>query len=195
MAKRFMSTDIWDEDWFLDMPNEYKLFWFYVLSSCDHAGIFKVNLRSFCGLNGIKLTSEDALIYFNTGKDRIMELSKNTWFIMDFFSFQYGTTFNENNRLHASIKIIYEKHNIDINKVRGLKDLKEKTKSGLEDDQYGVKDKDKDKDKDIVKLNRNKNGKFSGNFKAQGEELYVARIERDRNENDSSRKADIWGEA
>ena len=26
MAKRFSATEIWDEDWFLDMPNEYKLF-------------------------------------------------------------------------------------------------------------------------------------------------------------------------
>jgi hypothetical protein len=183
MAKRFMSTDIWDEDWFLDMPNEYKLFWFYVLSSCDHAGIFKVNLRSFCGLNDIKLTSEKALIYFNTGKERIMELNKNTWFIMDFFSFQYGSTFNENNRLHASIKNIYEKQNIEMTSVRGLKDLKERTKSVVKEDNDGLKDKDKDILYNIVKKQKNEK-KFSGNFKAQGEELYADRLRRNRESND-----------
>lgn len=179
MAKRFMSTDIWDEDWFLDMPNEYKLFWFYVLSSCDHAGIFKVNLRSFCSLNNVKLSSNDAIKYFNIGKERVMELNKNTWFIMDFFSFQYGTTFNENNRMHASIKKIYEKHNIDINTVRGLKDLKEKSNSLFEEDNDRLKDKDKDILYNIVKKQKNEK-KFSGNFKAQGEELYADRLRRSR---------------
>ena len=43
MAKRFTSTEIWNEDWFLDMPAEYKLFWYYMLCECDHAGLFKVN--------------------------------------------------------------------------------------------------------------------------------------------------------
>ena len=194
MPKRFISTDIWDEDWYIDMPIEYKVFWFYIISNCDHAGIFKVNLRSFCGLNDIDIAANEALLYFNKDKERILEINKNTWFILDFYSFQYGSTFNENNKLHISIRTIYEKYNIDIEKVRGLKEFKKSTKSVDKDDQYGVKDKDKDKD-NIVKLKNQKNGKFSGNFKAQGEELYVARIERDRNENDSSRKADIWGEA
>lgn len=164
MAKRFISTEIWDEDWFLEMTNEYKLFWFYILSSCDHAGIFKVNLRSFCSLNEVKLTSTQALIYFNNGKERIMVISDSIWLISDFFVFQYGTTFNPNNRVHESIENIYKKYKIDINLIRGLIDLKDRAK-------------DKDKDKDVL-LNskKSKDGKFSGNFKAQGEELFAQRF-------------------
>jgi len=138
MAKRFFSTKIWDEDWFLDMPIEYRLFWFYILSSCDHAGVFKVNLGSFCRLNGVKIEPTDALVLLNSGKQRIREINNSTWLIEDFFCYQYGETFNPNNRVHESIEKVYKSHGIKMTTIRGLKDLKD-----------GVKDKDKDKDKEI----------------------------------------------
>lgn len=133
MAKRFTATEIWSEDWYLSMPNEYKLFWFYMLSTCDHAGLFKVNWRSFSGLVEVNLSSSDALDYFNAGKQRVRVIKSSLWFIEDFFVYQYGTTFNLNNRLHASIAAIYFKHQIDLTSIRGLLDLKQ-----------GVKDKDKE---------------------------------------------------
>lgn len=141
MAKRFTATEIWNEDWFLDMPIEYKLFWYYMLANCDHAGLFKLNLRSFCGLNEVKMTSNKALEYFNTGKQRIRVVSESIWFIEDFFVYQYGVVFNWNNRVHDSIGKLYLRHKINLTSIRGLLDLKE-----------GVKDKDKDKDKDIITM-------------------------------------------
>ena len=138
MAKRFISTAIWDEDWFLDMPPEYKLFWFYILSNCDFGGLFKVNLRSFCGLNGFNIDPDTALQYFNKNKQRIKVLdNQQVWLIEDFFSFQYGTTFNPENRVHASIEKLYLKYDLKMTSIRGLIDLKDR-----------VKDKDKDKDKE-----------------------------------------------
>ena len=149
MAKRFSETEIWEEDWFLDMPNEYKLFWFYMLSKCDHAGIFKVNLKSFRGLIEVKLTSADALLYFNYGKQRVRVVSENIWYIEDFFVFQYGTTFNINNRMHSSIEKVLKKYNIELTTIRGLKDLKDT-----------LKDKDKDKDNSSsVEKTKNSNAK------------------------------------
>jgi hypothetical protein len=139
MSKRFSETEIWNEDWFLEMPNEYKLFWFYMLSKCDHAGVFKVNLRSFRGLLEVNLTTDKALTYFNTNKQRVRVISDSIWYVEDFFVFQYGTTLNLNSRMHESISEILKKHNIDLTSIRGLKDLKDR-----------VKDKDKDKDKDKV---------------------------------------------
>ncbi len=140
MAKRFTATEIWNEDWFLDMPTEYKLFWYYMLSNCDHAGLFKLNLRSFCGLNEVKLTSTIALNYFNAGKQRIRVISESIWFIEDFFVYQYGTTFNWNNRVHESIGELYKRQKIELTSIRGLLDLKDRVK-------------DKDKDKDINSIN------------------------------------------
>lgn len=135
MAKRFTATEIWNEDWFLDMPMEYKLFWYYMLSTCNHAGFFKVNLRSFCGLIGVNLTSTIALEYFNAGKQRIRIINNSLWLIDDFFVYQYGATLNKGNRVHASIVKEYLRHGVNLTSIRGLVEVKE-----------GVKDKDKDKD-------------------------------------------------
>jgi hypothetical protein len=173
MAKRFTSTEIWSEDWFLEMPIEYKLFWYYMLSECDHAGLFKVNLRSFCGLNEVKISSDDALKYFNSGKDRVRVVNKSVWLIEDFFVFQYGTTINLNNRLHESIEKLYTKLDLKLSSIRGVLDLI-----------YGVKDKDKDKV--IYKKGKDKkNGTEIRNFKAQGEELFAERISRGLQEPDT----------
>lgn len=156
MAKRFISTVIWDEDWFLEMPAEYKLFWFYMLSNCDHAGLFKVNLRSFCGLNGVNIKQEEALRYFNNGKERIRVLeNQSVWLIEDFFAFQYGPTFNPKNRVHESIENLYILYGIKLTSIRGLKDLKDRVK-------------DKDKDKDIKEYSNSTNFKGGYGGKKQG---------------------------
>jgi hypothetical protein len=176
MAKRFTATEIWGEDWFLAMPIEYKLFWFYMLANCDHGGLFKVNLKSYCGLNEVKVTTTDALKYFNDGKDRIRIINASVWYVEDFFVFQYGTTFNVNNRLHASIQKLYEKLGIELNSIRGVLDLID-----------GVKDKDKDK---LYSNKNEKNGKSVVNFKAQPEELMLKRL----NEGLSKRAIENGGE-
>jgi hypothetical protein len=172
MAKRFFSTEIWNEDWFIDMPTEYKLFWYYMLSNCDHSGVFKVNLRPYCTLNQINLSSEKAFELFNVGKERIIKVRQDVWLIPDFFVFQYGPILNLNNNVHLGASNIYKKYNIDLRTIRGLIDQKERTK-------------DKDKDKDILSLtkksqneNFEENGQFkpSGNFRSQGEELFAYRF-------------------
>lgn len=149
MAKRFSATEIWEEDWFLDMPNEYKLFWYYMLSTCDHAGLFRVNVGSFCKLLSVKIDTDKYLELINKGKLRIRTITNSLWLIEDFFVFQYGHIFNHNNKVHQSIANLYKKHNINILDVRGLSEVKERTKRG----QDGVNDtpKDKEQDKEIHK--------------------------------------------
>lgn len=146
MAKRFTATEIWGEDWFLDMPNEYKLFWYYMLSNCDHAGLFKVNLSSFNRLLNININCNSALGFFNFRKDRIRVVSDTVWFVEDFFTYQYGDVLNLNNRVHESVYKLYKRYNINILTIRGLKEVKEKPKWVQNEDTKGVKDKDKDKD-------------------------------------------------
>lgn len=143
MAKRFVATEIWDEDWFLDMPLEYKLFWFYLLSACNHAGLFRVNIKKFCGINEVKISADKALSLFNNGKERIRIVSESLWLVEDFFVFQYGTTFNPNSSVHFSIEKAYNQANIKMTSIRGLTDLKER-------------DKDKDKVKDKYSRNGEK---------------------------------------
>jgi hypothetical protein len=144
MAKRFFASEIWEEDWFLDMPNEYKQFWFYMLAKCDHAGVFKVNLRSFSGLTGVSLTSSRALTLINTGKQRLRVIKEDVWLIEDFFVYQYGQILNLGNRLHVSIAKIYAKYDIELTSIRGLKEVKVSSKTPQEEDKDTLKDKDKE---------------------------------------------------
>ena len=137
MAKRFTSTEIWEEDWFIEMPIEYKLFWFYILSACDQAGIFKINTKVFCALNSVEINTELAVELFNKGKNRIRRVNGSSWLIEDFFHFQYGQNLNMNNRVHGSIEKIYSKHGVNLGSIRGLVEVKDR-----------VKDKDKEKDKE-----------------------------------------------
>jgi len=125
MAKRFCSTDIWNEDWFLDMPNEYKLFWFYILSACDHSGMFKVNVKFFCATNNVSVEIDKALEFFNKGKKRIRKINGSMWLIEDFFIFQYGHSLNTKNNVHRSIKEIYKKNGVELTSIRGLVEVKE----------------------------------------------------------------------
>lgn len=123
MAKRFTATDIWEEDWFLDMPIDYKLFWFYMLSSCDHAGFYKVNLKLFCSVNEVKVDAKKAIEYFNNGKDRIRIVRDGFWFIEDFIVFQYGKHLNHKNNTHESILKLLEKFNINVLSIRGVTEV------------------------------------------------------------------------
>jgi hypothetical protein len=150
MAKRFFATELWEEDWFIEMPNEYKLFWYYMLANCDHAGLYKVNLRSFSGLLEVKVSSAIALTHFNFGKQRIRVITDSVWFIEDFFVFQYGTTFNINNKLHESISKLLAKHKIPLTSLRGLQDLKDT-----------LKDKDKEIKKESMRENKVLGKEFS----------------------------------
>lgn len=180
MAKRFFATELWGEDWFIEMPNEYKLFWFYVIAECDHGGLFKVNLGSFCRLLEVKVTPTEAIKYFNSGKERIRILSDSVWLIEDFFSFQYGPKFNSENRVHASIKKLYEKNNIQLTSLRGLKEVTDR-----------VKDKDKDKDKEtVLNSGKTKNGK---NNKLRGGIPFIERSQRNLEEADRAREKDNKG--
>lgn len=179
MAKRFTETDIWEEDWYLSMPKDYKLFWFYMLSMCDHAGFFKVNLRSFCALNEVTVTSPTALEHFNSGKDRIRILNDTLWFIEDFIVFQYGTTFNINNPLHRGIKKLLDKNEISLESVRGLKEIIMTPKRPQNEDSLGLKDKDKD----IYKEEDSKiEGKSKGDIGVVGEKAEKGKEERKKEE-------------
>ena len=60
MAKRFHDTEIWKEDWFLSLPLNYREFWFYILDSCDHAGIWKPNFLVANSLYGFKVVENQS---------------------------------------------------------------------------------------------------------------------------------------
>ena len=138
MAKRFISTDLIGEDWYVELPNDMKVFFIYATLKCDHAGFLRVNLRVFNALHGTDLEPAQIMEALNEEKQRIREISDRMWFLEDFIPFQYGEYLNPKNRLHLSILNLLEKHGVSLSSIKGLN-------SSL----YGVKEKEKDKEKDI----------------------------------------------
>ncbi len=137
MAKRFISTDLFNEDWFLELDLEVRLFYVYAFLTCDHAGILRANLRPFNALNGTTLSADTILEQINAERPRIKKLTDRAWLLTGFISFQYGNELNPANRVHASVLKILEENNIDLSEIKGLT-------RGL----LGVKDKEKDMDKE-----------------------------------------------
>ena len=44
MAKRFTDSTKWQKPWFNNLETKHKLFWLYILDSCNHAGIWDCNI-------------------------------------------------------------------------------------------------------------------------------------------------------
>ena len=138
MSKRFHDTEIWKQDWFLELPYEYKFLWWYIKDTCNHAGIWKPNTKFIEFVSEKPIDLKKAASLFNSDKGRVEILSNGRWLIPDFIAFQYGPHLNPNNRVHLSVLGLLEANEVNLTSIRGLLDLKDR-----------VKDKDKDKDKDI----------------------------------------------
>lgn len=147
MAKRFIGTDIWGQDWFLDMPNDYKLFWNYIICECDHAGLYKVNAKTFGRMIESKVNPDTALTFFNHEKVRVRVITPSLWFIEDFITFQYGVQLNSANRVHNSILKLLGQVGVKLGSIRG--------QVGVTEGATRVRVKDKDKDKDIIDSSSN----------------------------------------
>lgn len=152
MSKRFHDTEIWEEDWFIAIPRDYRDLWLYVKDSCDHSGIWRPNVSKFNKLYDCNVDTKKALELLNKDKQRIRVLDSGRWFIEDFIAFQYGDHLNLKNRVHLSIINLLKINNIKLTSIRGLNEDTEGVKDKDQD-----KDKDKDKDKDNIKASPNNN--------------------------------------
>jgi hypothetical protein len=146
MAKRFTATDKWDDPWFFELENKYKLLWIYILDKCDHAGILKVNKKMMAFCVGGRIDWNRVRELF---KNRIHYINNEKWFIPKFIEFQYGIL-KEESRPHQSVLNtlrneglydIYKEFPIkNMELVKGIDTLKDKEK---EKDKVQEKDKDK----------------------------------------------------
>ena len=150
MSKRFHETEIWNEDWFLDMDEVYRMFWFYIKDTCDHAGIWKPNVRRFNADVENKVDLSVALELFNAEKNRIEKLESGHWVLLDFVYFQYGRVLNLKNSCHLSVFNRLNKLEVSLGSLRGLIEVKEGSSRPQVEVKAGVKEQDKDMVKVIV---------------------------------------------
>ena len=139
MAKRFTETGKWKKKWIRELSPEMKLFWFYLLDNCDHAGIWEVDIELAALQIGIEL---DESIILNTFNRKIVPFKPGKWFVPKFIVYQYGEL-NKSNRAHLSVIKILTKYGLN----KGLNEVEQGAYKSLE----GAKDKDKDKELDKVK--------------------------------------------
>lgn len=144
MVKRFHDTNIWNQDWFLEMPQDYRMFWLALKDYCNHAGIWKPNKKTLEFVLSAGLDLELAEKLFNTGKKRVRILKNGRWFIEDFITFQYGKYLNPKNRVHFSILNELLINGIDLTSIRGQVEVNQGVKD-KDKDIYIAKDSDKDK--------------------------------------------------
>ena len=142
MSKRLADTEIWKKPWFFDLPDKYKLFWFFILSDCDQAGIWTANFK----ILKVFIGEVDQAKVLEIFKDQIKVLNGGSyWFITDFIKFQYGYPVAESSKMRKKLD--------ELLSIRGLKldTLYDTVSIGYRYPIDTGKDKDKDKDKDNSK--------------------------------------------
>ena len=140
MSKRFIDTSLFNKRWFREFPPKMKLFYLYMLTQCDHAGMYDVDLELASFQTGMPVRQEDIDEYL---KDHIQVIKEDKFWIKAFPSFQYGIL-NQNVKAHASVMKILDKYNCLEQFGNSLVTVQDKDK-----DKDKVKDKDKDKEKNM----------------------------------------------
>ena len=130
MAKRFVDTSLWKRKWYRCLPPKMKLFYFYMITNCDHAGMYDVDLELAEFQIGMPVKQKDIDDHL---KEHIKVIKDDKWWVMAFPDFQYGEL-NPNVKAHASVIKILEKYNCLVTVPNSL---------------HRVQDKDKVKEKDM----------------------------------------------
>jgi hypothetical protein len=113
MAKRYISTETFDDDWFSDLGQEAKIFWFYFITKCDHAGILKLNrkLAKFqTGINDIDAAIKEL-------ESRLVNLGPDVYFCPKFLVYQYPNFPQSAVRAQDSAIKILQKYDITMEKI------------------------------------------------------------------------------
>lgn len=108
MAKRLIDTAIFRKDFIRGLDAPCKLLFMYLITECDHAGLWDVEFEVMEIRLGLKF-KESPLSQF--GNKVVVVDGGKKWFIPSFVEFQYGEL-KENNRVHASVISILSKHDL-----------------------------------------------------------------------------------
>lgn len=112
MAKRFIDGSIWTQNqWFRQLKPEVKLFWFYIITTCDNVGVWEEDFALASFIIGAEIIKEEVYAELD-GKIQIIS-DRKIW-IKDFCRFQYGLLERNNstNRPHQSYITLLKKHGL-----------------------------------------------------------------------------------
>lgn len=151
MAKRFTDTEIWDKEWFMELPLVKKCLVRYIFDKCDAAGIWSPNWKLASMYIGEPVTESDL---FSMGSDIFCRLENGKIFVLKFCSFQYGKL-TESCAPHKKVIQILDSNGIDHTcpegYSKGILTLQEKEK-----EEYMDKDKEEEEVKEKEKPKNSK---------------------------------------
>ena len=149
-GKRFIDSKLFDKIWFRKLPPRYKLFWLYILGTCNRAGMWDVDedMLQFRLRIDPPIDLKD---FLKTMDGKIVEIDDGEkWYIVDYIRVQYGEL-KKNYNAHADvIKLVYQY------KLHEQFEVLPKTWSSLHN-----KDKAKEKDKDVFYSSNSNNSNNS----------------------------------
>lgn len=111
MGKRFTDTEIWDKEWFMQLPPKQKCLVKYVRDKCDLAGIWSPNYLLATVYIGEQVFEDDLLLIDDGNQFEKIEDGKI--YCTGFIDFQYGSSLNPQSPVHKKIIDILAKHNIE----------------------------------------------------------------------------------
>lgn len=88
MAKRFTDSAKWSKAWFRTLAPELKLAWLYICDTCDHAGIWDIDIELLSFQTGVDFKLNELV---DALQDRVVLFdSDSKLWIRPFFEFQYA---------------------------------------------------------------------------------------------------------
>ena len=161
MAKRFISSEIWSDEWFFNLKPVYKLVYIYFFSNCDMSGFFKLNWKKINFEIGQTLDIEDTIKVMSS---KITFRDKDC-LINNFIKLQYPKINNspdaplhksvlsaiDKNCLLLDVDSLYIDYRYSIDslqvKVKVKEEVKEEVKEDSFSDFWNMYNKKVDKDK------------------------------------------------
>jgi hypothetical protein len=204
MAKRFTDTDKWKDEWYTDLPNDYKIIWQYLLDTCDNAGIYKRNVKLLNIMCNTNVSDTDIL---NAFKLRVTPISDEKWIINKFCVFQYGTDFLdsknkavisvvnkliENNLYQSSTNTLLIPYPSSINTLSIPYGYSIDTPKEQEQEQEQVKEQEKEQEEEQEQYEYSERAK--GNTKNIAERLLDVLMDADSDDYKYNRAVEDWRE-
>lgn len=141
MGKRFRDTSKYDKRWYMDLTPRLKCAVDFLHDKADNAGVWEPNYVLLnTAVNDRKSINEFEILTIDHGK-QFLKLENGKIYCKGFIEFQYGEL-SEKCKPHVQILKLLTKHDIDLEKLKGI----EKSQKGIHTLQE--KDMDKETDKD-----------------------------------------------
>lgn len=169
--RKFITSDIWSDEWFMELSMELKMFWIFLITSSDITGLWKPSFKEASFYIGDEIKRETVEDVFS---EQIMIINRKKWFIKNYWKYQYSNQLKFSNPVHKRVvkELILEgiaEDNLkslgytfchsENSKIYQITNLEEYFTKGLQSDDLQLPpgrpplnpSEDKDKDKDEYK--------------------------------------------